>query len=87
MCHETTGRSPGAPGQAFKAAAVPRIERVRELIDRLGLETLIAVDGGIDESTAPQVVAAGATMLVCGSYLFCHADGYAATLAALRPAS
>lgn len=78
---------PGAPGQAFKAATVPRIERVRELIDRQGLETLIAVDGGIDESTAPQVVAAGATVLVCGSYLFRHADGYAAALAALRPAS
>jgi len=76
----------GAAGQNFMAATLPRIEQVRQMIDQQGLDTLIAVDGGINETTARQVVAAGADVLVCGSYLFGHPDGYAAALAALRSA-
>lgn len=76
----------GTAGQDFMPATLPRIEQVKQMIDQQGLGTLIAVDGGIDETTAPQVVAAGADVLVCGSYLFGYPDGYAAALAALRSA-
>ncbi len=76
----------GAAGQEFMPTTLPRIEQVRAMIDRQGLDTLIAVDGGIDETTAPHVVAAGADVLVCGSYLFGHPEGCEAAIAALRNA-
>jgi len=76
----------GAAGQEFMPTTLPRIEQVRAMIDRQGLDTLIAVDGGIDETTAPRVVAAGADVLVCGSYLFGHPEGCEAAIAALRNA-
>jgi ribulose-phosphate 3-epimerase len=75
---------PGWSGQEFLAEAVARIRQARALIDAAGLPVRIMVDGGINEETAPQVIAAGATVLVSGSYLFSHPAGLAATMALLR---
>jgi ribulose-phosphate 3-epimerase len=61
---------PGFGGQGF---LVPQLEKIRHVRGRLrerGLSARIAVDGGIDEATAPQAVAAGATVLVAGSAVF-----------------
>ncbi len=77
----------GASGQQFMSTTLPRIRQVRQLIDEQGLDTLIMVDGGINETTAPLVIAAGADAIVSGSYLFNHPDGYDAAIAALRGAA
>ena len=78
----------GASGQEFMSATLPRIKQVRQLIDEQGLDTtLIMVDGGINEITAPLVIGAGADAIVSGSYLFNHLDGYGAAMAALRGAA
>ena len=77
----------GTAGQQFMSATLPRIKQVRQLIDEQGLDTLIMVDGGINETTAPLVIAAGADAIVSGSYLFNHPDGYGAAVAALRGAA
>jgi ribulose-phosphate 3-epimerase len=61
---------PGFGGQGFMAEVVPKIARVRQELDRRGLEADIEVDGGIDEETAPTVVLAGARVLVAGSAIF-----------------
>jgi len=61
---------PGFGGQAFMAEVLPKIARTRAELDRRGLEAEIEVDGGIDEVTAPLVVAAGARVLVAGSAVF-----------------
>lgn len=61
---------PGFGGQQFMPEVLPKIERLRAEIDRRGLTAEIEVDGGIDERTAPLVVAAGARVLVCGSAVF-----------------
>jgi ribulose-phosphate 3-epimerase len=61
---------PGFGGQAFMAEVLPKIARTRAELDRRGLEAEIEVDGGIDEETAPLVVAAGARILVAGSAIF-----------------
>ena len=58
---------PGYSGQPFMPDALPRIERLRELV---GEGVHVQVDGGIDERTAPQAAAAGANLLVAGSALF-----------------
>lgn len=61
---------PGFGGQAFIPEVVPRIKELRDL----GFEGEIEVDGGVDATTAPHVVEAGATVLVAGSAVFGHAD-------------
>lgn len=61
---------PGFGGQKFMDMS-EKIRKIREYADKNGRkELLIQVDGGIDDKTAPIVRAAGADVLVSGSYLF-----------------
>lgn len=62
--------NPGFGGQQFLGEMVPKIRATKELIDSLGVECEIGVDGGIDPLTAPEVVEAGARFLVAGSAVF-----------------
>jgi ribulose-phosphate 3-epimerase len=63
---------PGFGGQEFMHEVLPKIERLRAELDRRELRAALQVDGGIDERTAPLVVAAGARVLVAGSAVFGH---------------
>jgi ribulose-phosphate 3-epimerase len=63
--------NPGWGGQSFIEASTAKIERLRQL---LPANTPIEVDGGVDVSTAPRCVDAGATLLVAGSHVFGAAD-------------
>ncbi len=64
--------NPGYGGQRFIPAMIEKIRRLRAMIgDR---DIRIEVDGGITAETAPQVVEAGATVLVAGSAVFGAAD-------------
>ncbi len=76
--------NPGFGGQQFIASTVPKIRRVRQLIDRLQPRCELEVDGGIDPMTAPTVVKAGARVLVAGSAVFSAADGVANAMQRLR---
>ncbi len=76
--------NPGFGGQAFLASQVDKIRRLRNMLDARGLHIPIAVDGGIDQATAPQVVAAGATVLVAGSSVFNRKASVAHNIAVLR---
>jgi ribulose-phosphate 3-epimerase len=79
--------NPGFSGQKFMADGVPKIAALRAEIDRRGLKVDIEVDGGIAPATAPEVIAAGADILVAGSAVF-GAPGrdYAGAIGALRAA-
>lgn len=66
--------NPGFGGQKFIEPVVPKIRHISRLIQERGLQVEIEVDGGIDARTAPQVVAAGATLLVAGSAVFGQSD-------------
>ena len=48
----------------------PKIERIRSMIDKRGLSTIIEVDGGVKTSNAWRFVDAGADALVSGSGVF-----------------
>ncbi len=74
--------NPGFGGQEFIQGQLPRIERLRRMIDGQGLQVAIGVDGGINPVTAPLVVAAGATVLVAGSSIY--GGAVAENVAALR---
>src|SRR5881296_3164954 len=78
--------NPGFGHQQFLRTTLPKIERVRELIERLKPGCDVEVDGGIDATTAPLVVRAGATVLVAGSAIFGDRDGVAAAMNRLRTA-
>ena len=75
--------NPGFGGQAFIPAMLDKVARVRRMIGDRPIH--IQVDGGIAAETAPQVVAAGANVLVAGSAAFNGGrTNYAANLTALR---
>jgi ribulose-phosphate 3-epimerase len=78
--------NPGFGHQHFLATTLPKIRRVRELIDRIKPGCDVEVDGGIDATTAPLAVAAGANVLVAGSAVFGASDGVAAAMGRLRAA-
>jgi ribulose-phosphate 3-epimerase len=75
--------NPGFGGQSFIASALPKIARVRELIDRSGREIRLEVDGGVKVDNIAAVAAAGADTFVAGSAIFGSKD-YRATIAAMR---
>ena len=77
---------PGFGHQQFIRTVVPKIARVRELVERRTPGCAVEVDGGIDATTAPAVVRAGATVLVAGSSVFGDGEGVAAAMARLRTA-
>lgn len=80
--------NPGFGGQKFIEAQLKKIETIRTMIDRSGKDILLEVDGGVDPSTAPKAIAAGANMLVAGSAVFKGgASSYAANISALRAES
>lgn len=61
---------PGFGGQSFMPDSLPKVTALKGEIARLGLETLVEIDGGINGETAKLAVEAGADVLVAGSYLF-----------------
>ena len=77
---------PGFAGQKFIPSVVHKIRRLRGTIDAAGLNILIEVDGGINHETARVVCDAGADVLVVGSAVFEHPEGFAAAIAELRSA-
>ena len=62
--------NPGFGGQSFIHGQLRKVEALRSLVDKAGLDIIIEVDGGVTPVTAPQCVAAGATALVAGSAVF-----------------
>jgi ribulose-phosphate 3-epimerase len=75
--------NPGFGGQSFIPSALPKITRVREMIDRSGREVRLEVDGGVKVDNIGAVAAAGADTFVAGSAIFGSKD-YLATIAAMR---
>ena len=75
--------NPGFGGQSFIPSALPKLARLRAMIDERGLDIDLEVDGGVKVGTARQVVEAGADVLVAGSAVFSQAD-YAAAMRAIR---
>ena len=79
--------NPGFGGQAFIPSAADKIARLRALAGGRPID--IEVDGGITPETAPQVVRAGANVLVAGSAVFKGGkpENYRANIAAIRGAA
>jgi ribulose-phosphate 3-epimerase len=75
--------NPGFGGQSFIPTT---LEKCRELVairEKAGSHFLIEIDGGVNNVTAPELIRAGADVLVAGSYIFGSKD-YAAAITSLR---
>jgi ribulose-phosphate 3-epimerase len=77
---------PGFGHQHFLHSTLPKIRGVSQMIDRIKPECDLEVDGGIDEATAPLVVAGGANVLVAGASIFGANQGVGAAMERLRAA-
>lgn len=62
--------NPGFGGQKFIPQTLEKASRLKELILRKNASTLIEIDGGINETTAPMAVKAGVDVLVAGHSVF-----------------
>jgi len=76
---------PGYGGQKFMPEMLPKVARIREIIDSRGLDCELEVDGGINLETAGLCIAAGANVLVAGVAVF-RADDKDAYISKLRKA-
>ncbi|MGI6520108.1 MAG: ribulose-phosphate 3-epimerase [Fermentimonas sp.] len=75
--------NPGFGGQQFIESSLEKVARLKEMIVRRGLSTLIEVDGGVNLETGKKLVEAGADVLVAGSYVF-NADDPLRAIQALK---
>ena len=78
--------NPGFGGQAYIATMEPKIDEIRSMIIKRGLEDRIdlEVDGGIGPATVAGAVRAGANVLIAGSALFRDPEGMAHAVGHLR---
>lgn len=66
--------NPGFGGQKFIENTYAKVKRLKEIITENGAQTEIEIDGGVNENNAPLLRAAGADVLVAGSFVFSSAD-------------
>lgn len=79
--------NPGFGGQEFIENMLPKIAGARRMANDLNPELDIAVDGGIDTTTAPRVVNAGANVMIAGSAVFANGESVMRACGALREAA
>jgi ribulose-phosphate 3-epimerase len=66
--------NPGFGGQEFIPTSVEKVRRLRRMIEELGLQTRIEIDGGIDRDNIAACAEAGAEIFVAGTAVFGHGD-------------
>ncbi len=76
--------NPAFGHQRFLHTTLPKIRRVRQMIEPIGSGCDVEVDGGINADTAPLAVAAGASVLVAGTAIFHEGEEVAAAMERLR---
>jgi ribulose-phosphate 3-epimerase len=75
--------NPGFGGQSFIPAALEKLRRARDIIDRSGRKIRLEIDGGVKADNAAEIAQAGADTFVAGSAIFSQKD-YRAVIAAMR---
>lgn len=77
--------NPGFGGQAYIPTSTAKVSAARRILNESDLQQVeIQVDGGVDSTTAPELVSAGVTVLVAGSAVYDHPDGPTEGVRALR---
>jgi len=74
--------NPGFGGQSFIQNTFRKVRQLKEMIEAQNTDTMIEIDGGVNDKNAGPLVEAGADVLVAGSFVFRSADPKA-TIASL----
>jgi ribulose-phosphate 3-epimerase len=75
--------NPGFGGQAFIPNSLDKVKQLHQLIKNKNLNTLIQIDGGVNENTIADIAAAGVDIFVAGSAIF-GSDDYQKTIRSFR---
>lgn len=75
--------NPGYSGQKYMPVVVNKIQQLKDIMLNKELSFQIEVDGGINDTIAPELISAGADIIVSASYIFSHVD-YATAIRSLR---
>jgi ribulose-phosphate 3-epimerase len=78
--------NPGFGHQQFLHTTLAKIRRARQMIDRIKPGCGLEIDGGVDATTAPLAVAAGADVLVAGSAIFNDDESVTTAMQRMRAA-
>jgi ribulose-phosphate 3-epimerase len=76
--------NPGFSGQQFIPGITPKITQIRRLLDHINPQAQIAVDGGINSTTLPLALQAGAQIFIAATAIYKHPQGIAAGVHELR---
>lgn len=76
--------NPGFGGQKFIPSVLERAKRLKALIEKHNPSCLIEVDGGVNDQNVEALKAAGVDIVVAGSYVFGHAEGYTTAIDSLK---
>jgi len=79
--------NPGFGGQSYIEASTAKLSRARAMLDEIGSDAELQVDGGVGIANVEAIVNAGASVVVAGSAVYRHPDGAAAGVRAIRSAS
>jgi ribulose-phosphate 3-epimerase len=79
--------NPGFGGQGYIPASTAKIARLRQMLDDIGSNADIEVDGGVKPHNIAEIIRAGATALVAGSAVFNDKATVAQNIDALRRAA
>lgn len=66
--------NPGFGGQKFIPAVLPKVERVREMIEKSGRDIELEIDGGVNFDNIGDIINAGANVIVAGNTVFSYPD-------------
>lgn len=76
--------NPGFGGQSYISTMEPKVRAARSLLNTADHWIDLEVDGGISSATIGGAAAAGANVMISGSWMFKHPDGLAAAVGELR---
>jgi ribulose-phosphate 3-epimerase len=76
--------NPGFGGQKFIPSVIEKIKRLKRLIQIHNAKCLIEIDGGVNNKNISALKEAGADIVVAGSYIFGHNDGYKSAISSLK---
>ncbi len=78
--------NPGFGGQKYIPSSAAKIRCLRQMLDSIGSDAWLEVDGGVNAENAAEIVQAGADVLVAGSAVFGGTKSVAENVSALRAA-
>jgi len=76
--------NPGFGGQKFISSVVEKAKRLKALIKKKNPNCLIEVDGGVNDKNIQELKDAGVDVVVAGSFVFNHPDGYKSAIESIK---